>query len=293
MELDEALYLVKRYEDETERPTSTRLTAEGFGRIRRVVGISDSEILDEAAACETYLRWCEQVDDVLAYYAPEELHGHMTMLPWTPPALREVGLHNLPIQCTEHHLLQIMHERSAQNRHWHGLPEHIVKSLPEWISRPAIVADDPSRKNSLLLVLPILDTMLWPDGSASSVPIIVPMLPNGSGYIEMQPAITNFVTTVFGPDGACDYFGHGLRPGHVVRIDAACCRLVEDSVPGIFDSYADLPRDVVLRRPSCLDCFDRRQARNEGFLRQLYRYAAESGVPIDLGQPVKPPYRLG
>lgn len=110
----------------------------------------------------------------------------------TPEVLQKVGCKPLPMFLTQNHLKNMIHEKSSENRHWHGLSVEQIKKLPELLQEPAIVFDSISKNqtNGIVLVLNDVDT----DG----LPLLAAIQPNGSGSYMLKQIDSNFITSVYG-----------------------------------------------------------------------------------------------
>ena len=136
-------------------------------------------------ALTTEMTWDEQLDTLDDYGDYNALY-----IEETPNILAEVGLADLPLSMTKAHMRDILHPKDPSNAHWHGVPEGVVRNLPELLSRPAMVLRSNTVKGDIVVVLQATDS----DGN----PIIASIQPNGTAYVDGKVGPANFITSVYG-----------------------------------------------------------------------------------------------
>lgn len=135
----------------------------------------------------TEMTWDEQLDELdnssrfSALYIEE-----------TPNILAELGLGDLPLCMTKAHMKNVLHKKDPSNPHWHGVPEGIVRRLPDLLSRPAMVIRSKTTPGDIVVVLQAADA----DGN----PIVATIHPNGSAWVDKVVGPANFITSVYGRD---------------------------------------------------------------------------------------------
>lgn len=108
----------------------------------------------------------------------------------TPPVLLNLGLQKLPMLLTQNHLSNILHPKSTDNPHWHGLEIDQVKELPAALDKPAMVVRSWTKQNSIIVISSMVDS--------DNLPVIISITPNGSGVYELERVSSNFITSVYG-----------------------------------------------------------------------------------------------
>ena len=130
----------------------------------------------------------------------------------TPQILQDIGLNgNLPMLTTASHIRKSVMEKNTQ-RHQHGLTEAQIKSLPDKISKPAMVLDSLNKgSNSVVVVTDMLDV----DGS----PIVAIVMADGRGMYNNVEIDTNFVTSYYGRDGFAKYIENNVKADNFLYIN--------------------------------------------------------------------------
>ena len=124
-------------------------------------------------------------------------------------------------------------------------------------------------------------------------PLVMPIRPNGDGFLEVTSVMTNMILTVFGPDNFGEYFGAAVRPGHVLYADSQGMTSLSDAVGRqLFTNLANVPTDRVLGVPACLSKLDRGQQAVEDMVNTIYQAAYQRGEAVDRRSLIKPPYAL-
>lgn len=155
--------------------------------VAAAVGIAATSVAADQAANHFKHPFSEQVDAVLAGH---ESDNNALYVCTTPEVLLKIGLKQLPMLMTPHHLKNIVHAKSSENSSWHGLDVGIVKQMPNLISEPAIILKSATQKTDIVLVTNHLD--------AEHMPIIVTVHPDGQGRYQLQQVDSNFITSVYG-----------------------------------------------------------------------------------------------
>ena len=150
----------------------------------------------------------EQVDLVLA-----EKYNRFNALKVcdTPQVFLDAGLKQLPILYTQNHLKDVIHEKSKENPHWHGLSVENVKQIPEQLKNPAFLLDSLSEINSdsIIAVLGSVDN--------DNAPIFAVIKPNGHGTYNFEKIDSNFMMSVYGKDnGFSEYIERAIKENKVL-----------------------------------------------------------------------------
>lgn len=156
------------------------------------VGISDEEMFVHSPETDyekSEMTFAQQVDAVLAGTYDR---FNALKVSDTPQILLDVGCKQLPILYTQKHLKDAVHEKSAENPHWHGLTVEQVKEIPELLANPAILMDSPNNDGSLVAVLPERDN--------DNAPLFATIKPNGFGTYEYELVDSNFMLSVYGKE---------------------------------------------------------------------------------------------
>ena len=131
----------------------------------------------------------------------------------TPPILLEVGCRQLPMLYTQQHLRDALKTKSSGNSHWHGLTVEQIKEIPNLLENPAIVLDSLSHgktgDKAILAVLNAFDN--------DKAPLIVSIVPNGTGIYNLEMVESNFITSVYGKDnGFVNYIEKAIKSDNVL-----------------------------------------------------------------------------
>ena len=251
MTRDECVRIISRYETMVERPAGERLTTLANSHLVAQDGVSDEILETKASEYASYLPFCEYVDEMIDQDDPltrQDYAGELVVLrPTTPASLLKLGLEQRPISCTEHHIWAIMapDELHGGTHHQHGLSPALVKSIPELLDHPVLVANHPTSQERMIVVLDAMDEYGYP--------LITPMKPEATGIIEMEAIITNLVLSVYGLKNFWNYFGSAVTPDMVSYIDAAAERSLVDKIGGApLSGLGNLPRDTVLQKLACV-----------------------------------------
>lgn len=189
--LDMALADISRYEDSVLRPYG-KLTVlpDADGRLRPREGVTDAVALAYGRLCAEYLAFGDAVDAVLAGTATRWLD--IRMRETTPRILRELGMPDTPIGHTASHIRSETHPIGKANLHWHGIPVHVLKRIPELIERPAAVFEHEGRIGVM-----VAETNYDPIGGRE-MPLVVYMRPHLEGSRVEGRKPCNFALTVMG-----------------------------------------------------------------------------------------------
>ena len=135
----------------------------------------------------TEMTWDEQIDSL-----DDETNYNSLYIAETPNILAEVGLGDLPLTMSKAHLRDNMHEKSPSNPHYHGVQEGVVRSLPELLSKPAMILRSRTNPGDIMVVLQAVDND-WN-------PVVATIRPNGTAYVDGVKGPANFITSVYGRD---------------------------------------------------------------------------------------------
>jgi len=245
-EMQENILAICTYEDSVNMPENERWTYVDYNRhIHLKLGdsfVASTFVTAQADKCREYLRFGDEVD--LATSGRMEQH-EMLKICDTPPILLKTGFAQNPMLYTQGHLMESIQPKDWEHPHRHGLTISQIKRLPQLLEQPVLLADNPSRADTMLAVLCAVDN--------DRLPLITSILPNGRGYYEMTTIETNMILTVFGKDHFESYFANVLTPDKIIFIDKEKGQALERlSKRQLLRNYSSLDLDVIIRRPQCL-----------------------------------------
>lgn len=235
---------IREYENSVAMPDSERITCLDIHKRVRLKAGDDraAEYAAYAAKCREYLRFGDEVD--LATCGAYEPHNLLKICD-TPQILLDAGFEQKPMLYTQKHLHQALRPKHADDPHRHGLSIEQVKRIPELFETPVILADNPSREDTILMVLCAVDN--------DKLPLIASIKPDGKGNYELQEIETNMVLTVFGKKNFARYFELALTPDMLLYLNKEKGQELERlSERLLLGNYSSLDLDTIIRRPQCL-----------------------------------------
>ncbi len=141
----------------------------------------------------------KQVDDAVS---GKMARGYSVFVGKTPNLLEKAGLEQRPMLINQAHLRDIVHEKTNDNAHYHGIDINIIKQLPKLLKNPVAIYDSISndnRNNSICVVTNKFDG----DGN----PIIVSIRSSESNvkyydvsFNTVKSEKSNYATSVYGKD---------------------------------------------------------------------------------------------
>lgn len=156
----------------------------------------------------------EQIEAVIEGRFPEKIG--LTVSCTTPDCLLNVGCDNLPILMGQKHVLNCSHEFvDALKDSYHGLDEKTLAQVPEKLENPVFIFDSDKRKDTVVAVLDLYDSL--------DQPIMVCIHVNGSEeYLEGKCIEVNYITSIYGKrqNGIMCQFSNALRDGRLLYYDA-------------------------------------------------------------------------
>ena len=205
--------------------------------------ISPEALHGYAEHCREWLRFGEDADEYSSGLGDEH---SMLKVCSTPRIFLDMGFEQKPMLYTKRHLLDSLHPKSAENDHWHGLTMQQIKHWPELLQTPVLVADNPSRADSVLFVLEEADS--------DKLPLLASVKPDGRGNYELSAIQTNMILTVFGKDDFAGYFSTLIADkGRLLYIDKNRSRNLERLCERqLFANYSGLGYNRILRTPSAI-----------------------------------------
>lgn len=235
---------IREYENSIRMPDRQRLTYlddNNFVHLKRgdVYALRYKQYADK---CYQYLRFGDDIDLVtsgaLSRYDSLKVCD-------TPQLFLMAGLSKAPMLYTQRHLLEALHKKSPSNSHWHGLTISQMKRLPALLEKPALLCDSPTRKDTLIAVLPAIDK--------DRLPLMVAIQPEGKSFYGGREIKTNMVLSVYGKYDLERYLTDRITPERVIYISKEKSqeleRLARLQLPG---NYSNLDYDTILHRPVCL-----------------------------------------
>lgn len=245
MRREEAIALIREYENSVDMPEEERVTAlslDGHVCVKGWDAFADDFLMDYGLRCREYLRFGDEVD--LATCGGYNTYDALKICN-TPEILLRAGFAPRPMLYTQKHLFQALAPKQNDNPHRHGLTAAQVKRFPEFFESPAILANSPARDDVLLAVLPATD--------ADKLPLIAGIKPDGKGNYELSEIETNMVLSVYGKRNFPRYFQLLMEPATLVYIDTEKSRKLERlSQLQLLGDYPNFGFDTILQRPSCL-----------------------------------------
>lgn len=170
--------------------------------------LEEDKIPEYAEKCQKYLMFGQQVDNCLAGDIPMR---EALKVCETPTLMLQAGLNPLPMHITQKHLKDCMREKRDDHPHYHGLTVDEIKRIPEELENPAIIAQSPSRNDSVVLILGYRES--------SGLPIIVSVVPDGKATYNLQRVDSNFITSVYGKDRIQDYVQRLVEKKQLIYIN--------------------------------------------------------------------------
>lgn len=126
----------------------------------------------------------------------------------TPEMLQSLGLKDYPMLMTQRHILDIVHEKSSKNTHWHGLSSDMVKQLPGMIENPVMILESVTKSGDAVIITSELD--------GDGLPVVVSVHPDGSGQYNRAEIASNFITSMYGKDGFEGFIFSAVNDGRVL-----------------------------------------------------------------------------
>ncbi len=126
----------------------------------------------------------------------------------TPEMLQSLGLKDYPMLMTQRHILDIVHEKSSKNTHWHGLSGDMVKQLPSMIENPVMILESATKSGDAVIITSELD--------GDGLPVVVSVHPDGSGQYNRAEIASNFITSMYGKDGFEGFISSAVDDGRVL-----------------------------------------------------------------------------
>lgn len=240
----EVILTIREYENSVAMPEGERVT---YLDPRGGVHLKDGDdkapdYMGHAAKCAEYLRFGDEVD--LATCGAYEPHDFLKICD-TPQIFLDAGFEQKPMLYTQKHLHQALQSKVKDDPHRHGLTIEQVKKLPELFESPVLFADNPSRKDAMLVVLCAVDN--------DKLPIITSVKPDGKGNYELEEIETNMVLTVFGKKNFARYFELALSPDMLLYLNKEKGQELERlSERLLLGDYSNLDLDKIIRQPECI-----------------------------------------
>ncbi len=229
------------YENSIGRPIMERLT---YTDLDNNIQLKKGKILSEEYLnkIEEYLNFGYEIDE---YTSGVGERYNLLKVCNTPEIYQKCGFGAYPMLYTSGHLLNAIHPKEPDNPHYHGLSISKIKQLPELIENPAIIADNPARRDSILVVLSALDN--------DKLPLIASIKPNAKGQYEFENIETNIILTVFGKDNFYNYFKNVLTEDKIIYIDKNRSQELERFAERqLLRNYSNLSFDIIIKQPQCI-----------------------------------------
>ena len=160
---------------------------------------STAQAIDSGNERKKEKTFSEQVDDCLK--GKVNRYNDLKVCD-TPAIFLVLGCKQLPMMYTTRHFFDAIHPKSETNPHFHGLTIEQIKDIPFQLSNPAIIFDSISpHENGEKTIVAVLNKC-----DNDNAPIIVSIIPNGTGKYELKKVESNFITSIYGKDNGFDNF---------------------------------------------------------------------------------------
>ena len=141
----------------------------------------------------------KQVDDAVS---GKMARGYSVFVGKTPNLLEKAGLEQRPMLINQAHLRDIVHEKTNDNAHYHGIDINIIKQLPKLLKNPVAIYDSISndnRNNSICVVTNKFD------GDGNPIIVSIRSSENNVKYYDVsfntvKSEKSNYATSVYGKD---------------------------------------------------------------------------------------------
>ena len=150
----------------------------------------------------------EQVDLVLNDKFPRH---NAVYIGNTTKILGEIGLNtNLPLLTTANHIKKATMPKN-EKKHQHGLTAEQIYSIPDYIENPVMMFESMTKDKNVVIVTDMLDV--------DELPIVISILPDGTGEFNKVEIPSNFVTSFYGKDKFYNFVKNTIRNNKVLYID--------------------------------------------------------------------------
>lgn len=209
---------IAAYEIEVGMPPAERVTRVVQGLPRAAQG-NWVALTPYAFECREWLDWCKQVDLVVKARDknPDGRYENISadallVVSTTPPLLGALGADNKPFLYTFKHCANGMRPKHPRRPRWHGLTVEQMKRLPEYLAHPVAVVDSPTRKDSVVAILPTADA----DGNPLVAAVCVD---NGHGQRRGITEPANFIASVYGKERFEGFLQAAVRLDNVLYVN--------------------------------------------------------------------------
>ena len=194
---------------------------------------------NKKATVNTSATFAEQVDAVLS--GADTSSTHLEVLKNTPPLLRMVGLPNLPIVMTAHHVKTMAQDTGTDLANYHGLGAELVKRIPELISDPVIIMDSLTKEDSVVIVTQTADK--------ENRPIIGAVKIAGKAYSDGKRIEANILTSAYGKDNFSSFLARNIEADRVLYVSKEKSQELTN-VPGLQlpDKIDSLDFNTIIRK---------------------------------------------
>lgn len=155
----------------------------------------------------TFETFSKQVDKVLQGNA--DRYSDMFLCN-TPNILMDIGCKHLPVFYTKRHFNDAIKPKNRKLHH-HGITLDQIKSVPELLESPVMLLDSLTRPDSVIAVLPIVDS--------DNCPIVVSIFPNGKAKYNNAEYDSNFATSIYGREDFGDFVDRCVNNNKVLFYD--------------------------------------------------------------------------
>lgn len=255
---NEIMSTIKEYEASVNLNNEEAITAHNWCRWEIIKNRSDfwDELNDYSNKCLEYLRFGHSVDEVTS--GNYHFVNAVKVLDSTPKLLQKMSFSDYPVLYSQRHIIDALKPKENDYPSYHGFSVEEIKRLPELLDEKiAICADNPSRSDSMLLILEAVDS--------DNLPLISSIKPDGKGNYEFEEIKTNFILTVFGKDNFEQYFDKVVGEDRILYFDEQKVKNLEALAERqLFSCHPKIVNEII-RYPECLVNF--RYKQNQTYLK--------------------------
>lgn len=150
----------------------------------------------------------EQVDLVLNDKFPRD---NSVYIGNTTEILGKIGLNtDLPLLTTANHIKKATMPKN-EKKHQHGLTTEQIYSIPDYIESPVMMFESMTKDENVVIVTDMLD--------ADGLPIIISILPDGTGEFNKVEIPSNFVTGFYGRNNFSNFVKNVVKENKVLYVN--------------------------------------------------------------------------
>ena len=173
-----------------------------------IVRYSEEQLGEYAVQCREYLDFGNEVEQCLAGGLQARNEVKVCDM---PELLIQAGCSPFPMHITQKHLRDCMSKEELGQPHYHTLTVEEMKRLPEALGTPALLAQAPSRKDAVIIILGYRDQ--------EELPVLVSAVPDGKAAYNLQRVESNFITSEYGKDHIQEYVQQVIEKDQLIYIN--------------------------------------------------------------------------